>query len=83
MAKAKNKLRAIPGVDTILEVVKECSLPRPLVVRTIREELKIVRKNKVIPKINEKIIVIIRDISVADSLEDSGLLVSLEAISAE
>ena len=44
MAKAKNKLRAIPGVDTILEVVKECSLPRPLVVRTIREELKIVRK---------------------------------------
>ena len=53
MAKAKNKLRAIPGVDTILEAVKECGLPRPLVVRTIREELKIVRKSKVIPKPEE------------------------------
>ena len=53
MAKAKNKLRAIPGVDTILEAVKECALPRPLVVRTIREELKIVRKSKVIPKPEE------------------------------
>ena len=53
MAKAKNKLRAIPGVDTILEAVKECGLPRPLVVRTIREELKIVRKSKVIPNPEE------------------------------
>ena len=53
MAKAKNKLRAIPGVDTILEAVKECGIPRPLVVRIIREELKIVRKSKVIPNPEE------------------------------
>ena len=53
MAKTKNKLRAIPGVDTILEAVEECGLTRPLVVRIIRQELKIVRKSEVIPKPEE------------------------------
>ena len=62
MAKAKNKLRAIPGVDTILEGVKECALARPLVVRTIREELKIIRKSGVIPK-PEKIINAVKELS--------------------
>ena len=45
MAKQKNKtLRAIPGVDTLLEAVADCPLPRPLIVATIRAELATVRK---------------------------------------
>ena len=50
MARAKNKLRAIPGVDTLLEAVAECPLPRPLVVATIRAELQLLRKSKSIPE---------------------------------
>ncbi len=53
MAKAKNKknkLRAIPGVDTLLEAVSDCALPRPLVVATIRAELQLLRKSKSIPE---------------------------------
>ena len=50
MAKSKNKLRAIPGVDTLLEAVSDCALPRPLVVATIRAELQLLRKSKSIPE---------------------------------
>ena len=53
MAKAKNKknkLHAIPGVDTLLEAVSDCALPRPLVVATIRAELQLLRKSKSIPE---------------------------------
>ncbi len=53
MAKATNKLRAIPGVDTLLEAVSDCPLPRPLVVATIRAELQALRKNKSIPQRDE------------------------------
>ena len=53
MAKAKNKLRAIPGVDTLLEAVSDCPLPRPLVVATIRAELQSLRKGKLIPEHDE------------------------------
>ena len=53
MAKTKNKLRAIPGVDTLLEMVSDCPLPRPLVVAMIRDELKSLRKAKIIPKADE------------------------------
>jgi L-seryl-tRNA(Ser) seleniumtransferase len=53
MAKAKNKLRAIPGVDTLLEAVSDCPLPRPLVVTTIRAELQSLRKGKSIPEHDE------------------------------
>ena len=53
MAKTKNKLRAIPGVDTLLEMVSDCPLPRPLVVAMIRDELKSLRKAKVIPEADE------------------------------
>jgi L-seryl-tRNA(Ser) seleniumtransferase len=55
MAKAPNKLRAIPGVDTLLETVADCPLPRPLVVATIRAELTALRKAKAIPE-HDKII---------------------------
>ncbi|MBT5322867.1 MAG: L-seryl-tRNA(Sec) selenium transferase, partial [Verrucomicrobiales bacterium] len=50
MARPKNKLRAIPGVDTLLEAVADCPLPRPLVVATIRAELASLRKSKSIPE---------------------------------
>ena len=53
MARAKNKLRAIPGVDTLLEAVADCPLPRPLVVATIRAELASLRKSKSIPEHDE------------------------------
>ena len=53
MARAKNKLRAIPGVDTLLEAVADCPLPRPLVVATIRAELASLRKSKAIPEHDE------------------------------
>ena len=49
MAKTNPTLRAIPGVDTLLEAVADCSLPRPLVVNTIRAELAAIRKAKNIP----------------------------------
>ncbi len=50
MAKRKNKkLRAIPGVDTLLEAVADCPLPRPLVVATIRTELSGLRKASEVP----------------------------------
>jgi len=52
MAKAKKKsknLRAIPGVDTLLEAVADCPLPRPLVVGTIRAELAVLRKTSEVP----------------------------------
>ena len=53
MARPKNKLRAIPGVDTLLEAVADCPLPRPLVVATIRAELATLRKSKSIPEHDE------------------------------
>ncbi len=53
MARPKNKLRAIPGVDTLLEAVADCPLPRPLVVATIRAELASLRKSKSIPEHDE------------------------------
>ena len=49
MAKTNPTLRAIPGVDTLLEAVADCPLPRPLVVNTIRAELAAIRKAKNIP----------------------------------
>ena len=53
MTRPKNKLRAIPGVDTLLEAVADCPLPRPLVVATIRAELAALRKSKSIPEHDE------------------------------
>ena len=53
MARAKNKLRAIPGVDTLLKAVVDCPLPRPLVVATLRAELASLRKSKSIPEHDE------------------------------
>ena len=49
MPKAKNNLRGIPGVDTLLDAVGDCDLPRPMVVAAIREELATLRKSKEIP----------------------------------
>ena len=49
MTKANPTLRAIPGVDTLLEAVADCPLPRPLVVNTIRAELAAIRKAENIP----------------------------------
>ncbi|HCE05633.1 MAG TPA: L-seryl-tRNA(Sec) selenium transferase [Verrucomicrobiales bacterium] len=49
MAKTNPTLRAIPGVDTLLETVADCPLPRPLVVNTIRAELAAIRKAENIP----------------------------------
>ena len=49
MAKPNPTLRAIPGVDTLLEAVADCPLPRPLVVNTIRAELAAIRKAENIP----------------------------------
>ena len=53
MARPKNKLRTIPGVDTLLEAVADCPLPRPLVVATIRAKLASLRKSKSIPEHDE------------------------------
>ena len=53
MPRPKNKLRAIPGVDTLLEAVADCPLPRPLVVATIRAELASLRKSEAIPEHDE------------------------------
>ena len=49
MAKTNPTLRSIPGVDTLLEAVADCPLPRPLVVNTIRAELAAIRKAENIP----------------------------------
>ena len=49
MAKTNPTLRAIPGVDTLLEAVADCPLPRPLVVNTIRAELAAIRNAENIP----------------------------------
>ena len=49
MAGPRNKPRAIPGVDTILEAVTDCPLPRPLVVGVIRAEFQSLRKAGFIP----------------------------------
>ena len=49
MTKANPTLRAIPGVDTLLEAVADCPLPRPLVVNNIRAELAGIRKAENIP----------------------------------
>ena len=49
MAKTNPTLRAIPSVDTLLEAVADCPLPRPLVVNTIRAELAAIRKAENIP----------------------------------
>ena len=53
MAGPRNKPRAIPGVDTILEAVTDCPLPRPLVVGVIRAELQSLRKAGSIPDHDE------------------------------
>ena len=44
MAGPRNNPRAIPGVDTILEAVTDCPLPRPLVIAVIRAEFQSLRK---------------------------------------
>jgi len=44
MAGPRNNPRAIPGVDTLIEAVADCPLPRPLVVAVIRAELQSLRK---------------------------------------
>ena len=49
MTRQSNNLRAIPGVDTLLEAVADCPLPRPLVVAAIRAELRSPRKAGSIP----------------------------------
>ena len=49
MARPSNNPRAIPGVDTLLEAVADCPLPRPLVVAVIRAELQSLRKAASIP----------------------------------
>ena len=49
MARKSNNLRAIPGVDTLLESVADCPLPRPLVVSVIRAELRSLRKAGFVP----------------------------------
>jgi L-seryl-tRNA(Ser) seleniumtransferase len=49
MAGPRNNPRAIPGVDTIIEAVTDCPLPRPLVVAVIRAELQSLRKAASIP----------------------------------
>ena len=49
MAGPRNNPRAIPGVDTILEAVTDCPLPRPLVVAVIRGEFQSLRKAGSIP----------------------------------
>ena len=49
MARPSINLRAIPGVDTLLEAVADCPLPRPLVVAAIRAELRSLRKAGSIP----------------------------------
>ena len=53
MAKVKNNLRAIPGVDTLLDKIDDCDLPRPLIVAAIRAELGSLRKGKKIPSQDE------------------------------
>ena len=58
MAGPRNNPRAIPGVDTILEAVTDCPLPRPLVVGVIRAELQLLRKAGSIPGYDEIIGVI-------------------------
>ena len=59
MAVVRNNPQAIPGVDTILETVTDCPLPRPLVVEVIRAEFQMLRKSKCIPGL-EKITATIR-----------------------
>ena len=49
MAGPRNNPRAIPGVDTLIEAVADCPLPRPLVVAVIRAELQSLRKAASIP----------------------------------
>ena len=61
MARKSNNLRAIPGVDTLLESVADCPLPRPLVVSVIRAELRSLRKAGVVPR-RDKITATIRQL---------------------
>ena len=58
MPKLKNNLRTIPGVDTLLEQIGGCDLPRPLVIAVIRTELGLLRKAKKIPSHDEILIAI-------------------------
>ena len=59
MPKAKSNLRTIPGVDTLLEQIGDCDLPRPLIVAVVRSELGALRKAKEIPG-HEEILRVIR-----------------------
>ncbi len=59
MAGPRSNLRAIPGVDTLIEEVSDCLLPRPLVVSVIRVELQSLRKAAFIP-VRDEIIATIR-----------------------
>ena len=59
MAGPRNNPRAIPGVDTILEAVTDCPLPRPLVIAVIRAEFQSLRKAGSIPG-HDEIVVAIR-----------------------
>ena len=58
MPKAKNNLRTIPGVDTLLEQIGDSDLPRPLIVAAIRTKLGALRKAKDIPGHDEILSVI-------------------------
>ncbi|MDP6035729.1 MAG: L-seryl-tRNA(Sec) selenium transferase, partial [Verrucomicrobiota bacterium] len=58
MPKVKNNLRTIPGVDTLLEQIGDCDLPRPLIVAAIRTELGALRKAEDIPSHDEILSVI-------------------------
>jgi len=49
IAKASNKLRAIPAVEKVLQSLGELSLPRQAVVAIVRRELGLLRKERKIP----------------------------------
>ncbi len=61
MPKAKNKLRTIPGVDTLLEQIGDSDLPRPLIVAVVRNQLGALRKAKDIPG-HDEILSVIRQL---------------------
>ncbi len=53
MSGKSHKARAIPGVDTLIDAMTDCTLPRPLVVALIRDELQTFRKGAFIPSRDE------------------------------
>jgi len=53
MSEAPDRLRSIPAVDRLLDLVGSQSLPHSVVVRVIRSELARIRKRKRVPAENE------------------------------